>query len=86
MRALRTTIVLGNTAHAAAKRLAVLWGVTQAEAIRRAVIRVDQEAFGSAREALKRSRTAALDSARDVVGSVDLDVEMRRVKKERDGW
>jgi hypothetical protein len=78
------TIVLGESAHRAAKSLAVRWGVTQAEAIRRAVIEADRDAC--ARQAMKRAGSETLNRARDVFALMDLDAEIERIQRERDRW
>lgn len=82
----RTTIVLGEKERRAAKRLAALWGVTAAEAIRRAVIKVDEAEIPASRERAKRQRAAALDRARDVFVGMDIDAEIDRINEERDDW
>jgi hypothetical protein len=82
----RTTIVLGEKERRAAKRLAALWGVTPSEAIRRAVIKVDEETVPASRERARRARANALERARDVFASMDIERELARITEERDDW
>jgi hypothetical protein len=82
----RTTIVLGEKERRAAKRLAALWGVSPSEAIRRAVIKVDEEAVPASRERARRARAKALHSARDVFDTMDVAAEIARISEERDSW
>jgi len=86
MAAGRTTIVLGEKERRAAKRLASLWGVTPSEAIRRAVIKVDEAEIPASRERARRARAAALERARDVFEAVDVDAEVDRINADRDAW
>jgi hypothetical protein len=82
----RTTIVLREKERRAAKRLAALWGVTPSEAIRRAVIRVDEAEVPASRERAKRARAVALERARDAFAGTDVDGEIARIQEERDAW
>ena len=82
----RTTIVLGEKERRAARRLATLWGVSPSEAIRRAVIKVDEETVPASRERARRARASALDRAREVFASMDIESELARINDERDNW
>jgi hypothetical protein len=82
----RTTIVLGERERRAAKRLADLWGVTPSEAIRRAVVRVDEAEVPASRQRVRRARAAALEQARDVFDGMDVEREIARIQAERDDW
>ena len=80
MAAQRATIVLGEKARRAARRLAALWGVTLSEAIRRAVIQCDEAELPASRERTKQTRAVALERARDVFKGLDVDGEVRRIR------
>jgi hypothetical protein len=82
----RTTIILGDKERRAAKRLAALWNVTPSEAIRRAVIKVDEAEVPASSERAKKARAAALDRARDVFRTMDVEAEIARISEERDHW
>jgi hypothetical protein len=82
----RTTIVLRERERRAAKRLADLWGVTPSEAIRRAVIKVDEAEIPASRERARRARAAALEKARVVFAAMDVDAEIDRINSDRDEW
>jgi hypothetical protein len=86
VRSKRTTIVLGERARHAAERLATLWGVTPSEAIRRAVIEVDQETVRASPERVRRARADALDRAQAVFETMDVESEIARLGDERDRW
>ena len=82
----RTTIVLGPAARRAAKRLAVLWGVTPSEAIRRALMRAANEELQEQRERKRRQRVAVLEQLIELSRAQDLDAELKRIGEERDAW
>ena len=78
--------MLGEKERRAAKRLAALWGVSPSEAIRRAVIRVDETEVPASRARVRRARAAALERARDIFEGMDVDAEIARIQQERDDW
>lgn len=82
----RTTIVLGPAERRAAKRLAVLWGVTPSEAIRRALMRAANEELQEQRERKRRQRVAVLEQLIELSRAQDLDAELKRIGEERDAW
>lgn len=88
MASARTTIVLGPRERRAAKRLALRWGVTPSEAIRRAVVQVDGEQADSAHERKRRQRRANLPALfRAFAGRrKSLEAELERINAERDAW
>lgn len=82
----RTTIVLGAAERRAAKRLALHWGVTPSEAIRRALMRAAGEEIAEYREKKRRHRVAILEQMIKISNGQDLKAELRRISRERDAW
>ena len=82
----RTTIVLGPSERRAAKRLAVRWGVTPSEAIRRALMRVAGEELAEQRERKRRQRVAALEHLIQLSDGHDIDAELARLVEARETW
>ncbi len=82
----RTTIILGDAERAAAKRLAVRWGVTPSEAIRRALLKVADAELVEHRQRRAKQRRAALEKLITLSRGLDVDAELERLSAERDEW
>lgn len=82
----RTTIILGDAERAAAKRLAVRWGVTPSEAIRRALLKVADAELVEHRQRRAKQRRAALEKLITLSRGMDVDAELERISAERDEW
>lgn len=82
----RTTIILGRAERAAAKRLAVQWGVTPSEAIRRALLKVADAELSDHRVRKAKQRRAALERLISVSKGMDVEAELQRISGERDDW
>jgi hypothetical protein len=82
----RTTIILGPSERAAARRLAAAWNVTPSEAIRKALMRVAREELVEQRARKRRQRTTILEQLIRVSKGSRIDEELRQVSEERDRW
>ena len=82
----RTTIILGTKERRAASRLAVLWDVSPSEAIRRALLKVEDLELEGARTRRRARRLSALDRAAQAFRGTNVKAELARIAEERDAW
>jgi hypothetical protein len=82
----RTTIILGPSERAAAKKLAAAWDVTPSEAIRKALMRVAREELVEQRARKRRQRSAILEQLIAISKGRRVTSELRRLGEDRDTW
>jgi hypothetical protein len=81
----RTTLVLNEETRSAARELALRYGCSMSEAIRRAVLRHRDAVFGVPAES-RRERRRALDRLVELFEGNDPEEEIRRLKSEDEGF
>ena len=81
----RTTLILDDQTRQAARQLAVRYGCSTSEAIRRAVVRHRDSVFGVPQEA-RRQRREVLTRLFDLFEDNDPAEEVRRLKSEDGGF
>jgi hypothetical protein len=81
----RTSLILDDDTRQAARQLAMRYGCSTSEAIRRAVLRHRDAVFGVPAET-RRARTKVLERLFDLFEGNDPDEELRRVKSEDAGF
>jgi hypothetical protein len=83
--AMRTTLILDPESRKAARELALRYGCSTSEAIRRAVIRQRDAAFGVP-AAGRKERVAALKRLFELFEGNDADDEVQRLKSQDAGF
>ncbi len=83
--AYRTTLLLDDETRRAAKQLALRYDCSTSEAIRRAVVRHRDAAFGVPPER-RQERRKTLERLFDLFEGHDADEEIRRLKTEDEGF
>ena len=83
--AIRTTLMLDPESRKAARELALRYGCSTSEAIRRAVIRQRDTAFGVS-AAGRKERVAALKRLFELFQGNDADDEVQRLKSQDAGF
>ena len=81
----RTTILLDEGTREAARQLAMRYGCSASEAIRRAVVRHRNTVFGVPAES-RRERARSLRRLFDLFEGHDAEEEVRRLKAEDEGF
>lgn len=81
----RTTLILDDDARRAARELALKYGCSASEAIRRAVVRHRDAVFGVPEES-RRERKVVLERLVELFDGHDAAEEIRRLKSQDDGF
>lgn len=81
----RTTLLLDEETRQAARELALRYGCSTSEAIRRAVIRHRDAVFGIPAES-RRERSKVLDRLCQLFEGHDAEDEVRRLKSQDEGF
>ncbi len=81
----RTTLLLDDDTRQAARQLALRYGCSMSEAIRRAVVRHRDAVFGVPAES-RRERRRVLERLFDLFAGHDAEEEVRRLKAEDLGF
>ncbi len=81
----RTTLLLDDETRQAARQLALRYDCSTSEAIRRAVVRHRDAAFGVPAER-RRERRRALERLFELFEGHDAEEEIRRLKSEDEGF
>jgi len=83
--AYRTTVMLDDDTRRAAKQLALRYGCSRSEAIRRAVVRHRDAVFGVPARS-RQERRKVLDRLFDLFDGHDAEDEIRRLKTQDEGF
>jgi hypothetical protein len=81
----RTSLILDPETRKAARELALRYGVSTSEAIRRAIVRHRDQVFGVPARS-RRERRAVLERLYDLFQGNDAEEEVERLKLEDEGF